>query len=338
MESNEQANPQREPTFHEMKVEQLRQEREGSQPEAELQVEALSEEDIQAAAEAVSDASQSEEAEVEEPEGQPEAEATEEAEPQSDDSESDPEDADPEDTVEHWRAEAERANELRANMERDYRKKTADIGKTRRDLEEAAELNENYGQFFNNLAERVLAQFENVNWTEAKKDPESYMALNQRFQQAQADRDGIVQAMNEIKANREAAKKKASEQEANLSRDILRNSVPDWGADRYARLREFAVSELGYEAEEFDAITDWRIMAMAVKVQDAAEAPKVVTKKFGKRKAKAPKPQGRGKMPERNAKGQFQKSKDAWLGNPGRGEHSLDYFRQKLARETQGGG
>ena len=252
------------------------------------------------------DASELTDPEVEEPtDDEPE---TEEAVTETSEADTETETEEPS-AVAELRQRAEQAEERTKMMERDYRVKTHKIAAAVREVEQSGEVVQQHAQFYANLASQQLAAFENVNWEQLKTDPAKYQQTRAQFQQALNQRDAMHKALGQIGEQHKQLVEQSKDREAEVSRDILKTTVPGWSNELYGKLRAFALEELAYTAEEFDGMTDWRRIRDVHAQYQIAQAPKSVAK-LPRKKGKQPVGGQRERQvikAQRDAKGRYQR-------------------------------
>lgn len=239
--------------------------------------------------------------------------------------------------VEALREEARKAEEARRNMERDYRIKTHKIAAAIRDVEQQGTVVKQQAQFFANLAEQSLQQFNGVNWDALKSDPAKYQQTKAAFEAAIGQRDMLKRALGQIGEQHTQLLEQAKDREAEVSRDILKTTLPDWSNELYGKLRSFAMEELAYTAEEFDDMTDWRRIRDIHAQYQIANASKRVAK-LPRKQGKQPVNRQRERQiqSQRDAKGRFQNSRQRLFDQPGDREARRNFFQDKLRAEREG--
>ena len=321
------ANPSGEPSlsFREATEQRLRQEADNAQPDLR---EVGAQDDTSPDPEA--DQRETEDDLVEESEeGQPEAGEDEEAveEPESE-----------------WNArerelieQAEKAEAGRKSMETDYRRKTHKLSQDSRAVESNAEEVKATAEYYANMAQQKLAQFNNVNWQELQTQPERYQQAQQAFAKAQQELRFHEQAVEQVKKRSEEMRSQHQSQVAEHSRGVLMHQIPNWGGEVYQQLRDFAEKEYDYSSDEFDEIVDWRPMKMIHDAWQATntkkEAAKVVKKVGRKSGRRAPGKTADGQP--RNAQGQFQAAREKSLHSPGDRAAFREYQQRRLELERR---
>lgn len=197
-------------------------------------------------------------------------------------------------------------------------------------LEEKSADVEKHGQFLLSLLNQNVAQYEHLDWDsmpveqKAQKRREYEMALNSSRQ--------MQNAMTQITAQNQQYAQEAKQREAEVSKEVLRRTIPNWGNEHLMTLRDHAVQNVGFTAEEFDQITDHRLVRLIHDNWDAKQALAKVQEVKRQGKKRAPK---RGAKPqERNAQGRFNNAKRNF--REGKGSFQ-DMTAQRLKNERSGG-
>ena len=234
-----------------------------------------------------------------------------------------------------WQAKYNEAEELRGNMQSDYQRKTQKMADDRRELKKGFEIQSQITQSYVDTAEQALAQWQGVDWQNLRRtlDPADY---NQRVAQYQQVANQVDAAKGNHKSLVDYAAKTLDEQksaEAEVSKDILTNTIPQWGNELYGHLRNFAVDRLGFSPAEFDDVTDHKVIALIHRNWSTANAGKTVEQVT--RQTNQRPPQG-ANLPPRGHDGKVRGTKQAWLENPGDKGRARDHFQEKLRREREG--
>lgn len=236
----------------------------------------------------------------------------------------------------HWKAQAEQAEHLRKEMQRDYTRKTQVIAQHRKQLEQDLELNNQVLATYVENAERHLSQWDSVNWQQLQQtlDPAAYQQRVNAYRQAVALKDRALGQHQSYVSSAQEMLERQKAAEADLSKDILKSTIPDWGNELYGQLAEFATTELDFSSEEFGNITDHRVITMIYK-QFASSNPEKTIRRI---KRKRPRPNASRNTPqqERSSNGQFSKAEREHRENPGDRDATRNYFRMKLERERRG--
>lgn len=238
-------------------------------------------------------------------------------------------------STEYWRVMAEKAEESRSSMEKDYRRKTHKIAEAHRASEDQHQQVVAQAQFFVGMAEQGVKQFDHINWQQLQQDPAQYQQARQAFITAQNYHKQVADALqsveNSVKDRRETAKKR----EADISREILKSTVPGWNNQMFQDLRAFAAEELDYSPQEVDDLTDWRRIR-DIHSQWVISKAKTALNTPPRRKNQPERKSGNAPLPNvRNDKGQFQSARNALAANPGDRSAKHNYFLQKLRNDRR---
>ena len=247
-----------------------------------------------------------------------------------------PEDDRPPEDLVDWQAKYVEAEDLRQSMESDYRKKTMKLADDRREVKKQLEVQTNLSAVYVQQAEEALRPWANVDWQALRNslDPAEY---NQRVQQYRQ----VQQAAENQKANHAAlveyAEKTLDENrqaEAEVSREILQNTIPKWGNEVYGALRNHAIDQLGFTQTEFDDITDHKIMKLVYKDLLSSQAGSTVEQLTRKQSQRAP---SGANLPPRSPDGKFRKAQQSFMESPGDRNAAREFFRERLRKEREGG-
>ena len=237
--------------------------------------------------------------------------------------------------AEHWKAQAEEAENLRSEMQGDYTRKTQVLAQQRRQLESDAALNSGVLQTYVNNAEQYLSRWSNVNWQQLQQtlDPAQYQQRVSEYRQAVALKDKALGQHQGFVSQASEMLERQKTSEAELSRDILKGTIPGWGNELYGQLAEHATKELELTSDEFSDITDHRIIRLIYK-DFASRDPKRLQNI--RKKSSRTKSQTRN-VQRRSSEGKFRTAKQDHQERPGDRNASVNYFREKLQREREGG-
>lgn len=178
-------------------------------------------------------------------------------------------------------------------MEADYRRKTSELSEQRKAFESERErigaevknrLNEasTMAQFFE---QQLLAEYNNVNWTELRQtNPAEYAALQQDYNARYAALQNAKQrvALEGQRVQQEESQKQIEAFKANLQKEQeqLVSHIPEFGDETKAKqlkteMREFLKSN-GFKDEEINQVYDHRHVLM---IRDAMKYRALQTKK-----------------------------------------------------------
>lgn len=230
--------------------------------------------------------------------------------------------------------EAEERHDL---MQRDYTQKTQKLGESRKELLTSLEQSEKIAAVYVDRASTQLKRYEGVNWQQLQStlDPQQYNQKVAEYRQVVSMRDRAVNEHEQIKEFATAQVEKAKTDQAEISRDILRTTVPGWGNELYGSLREFAVSSLGFTAGEFDDITDHRFISLIHRDWKISNTGKTVQQIQQGNQPKPPSGGGNKERP-RGADGRFNTAQQDHFNNPGDKDKTRFAFQERLRRERGG--
>ena len=234
----------------------------------------------------------------------------------------------------HWKAKAEEAEHLRNEMQGDYTRKTQVLAQQRRQIESDAAMNAGVLQTYVNNAETYLSRWNNVNWQNLQQtlDPAQYQQRVSEYRQAVALKDkALGQHQGYVNQASEMLERQKND-EAALSKDILKGTIPGWGNELYGQLAEHAKQELEFTSEEFSDFTDHRLIRLIYK-DFASRDPKRAQNI--RKKSSRTNSQTRN-VQRRSSEGKFRTAKQDHRERPGDREASVNFFREKLQREREG--
>lgn len=235
-----------------------------------------------------------------------------------------------------WETRFNEAEGLRSNMQSDYQRKTQRLAENRRELKEGLEQNKHVAESYLTAANQNLQKFNGIDWQHLQStlDPVEYNKRVGAYQQAVTQRDRMVKFHENIVTAQTQRVETAREQEAEVSRDILSATVPNWGNELYGSLRTYAIDKLAYTPDDFNDITDHRTIQLIHHHWSTSNAGKTV-QNLTKTETQQP-PRGGNLPPSRGADGKFRTVRESWLENPGERGRAADYFQEKLRREREG--
>ena len=232
------------------------------------------------------------------------------------------------------RTRAEEAEAMVASMQSDYTRKTQKLGESRRELLDNLAQSQQIAAVYADRAAQQLNRYANVNWQQLQStlDPQTYNQRVNEYRQVVALRDRTVQEHEQIATFATNQIEKQKQQAAEISRDVLRTTVPGWGNDLYGSLREHAVNNLDFTNDEFDQITDHRI----VKLIHSVWKMSTTGRKIGNIQhngSQSRSPGGPNKERTRGADGRFRKAQEIHERKPGDRGATVNAFTARLRRE-----
>lgn len=195
------------------------------------------------------------------------------------------------------------------------------------DLEDRFEEAVGRAEYFANVMSGHANQFRNINWTQVP--PDQVANLQQRAQQALAMEQQATAAWDEVKKRKDETLTHVKQREAEIAKVRLKRTIPNWGNETYAQLRQHA-AQRGMDVKEFNGITNPVIIeALYAQMVLGNAGNKVLTK--NKRKAQVP----GGRQPQqqpRDSRGKFERAQVV----PNQRGSFAEKTRHRLALERQG--
>jgi len=230
------------------------------------------------------------------------------------------------------RQRAEQAETQTQSMQADYTQKTQKLAEQRRELVTELEQSTRIAEMYAQRANQNLSRYDGVNWQQLQstQDPQTYSSRVAEYRQAVQMRDQAVSEHERIAEMASTHGTRQKDEQAEVSRDILKNTVPNWGNELYGSLREHAVTNMQFTAAEFDEFVDHRIITMIHNDWQLSNAGKTVT--GIQHNGSQSRPSGQN-MPQRSPDGKFRKAQEAHVRNPGDRNATREAFRQRLSNE-----
>lgn len=152
---------------------------------------------------------------------------------------------------------------------RDYTQKTQELARQRKEVDAIQEQYAGQLAWFDSKATEAMKPFENLDWERLKsEDPAQYQAAQRQYQQVQQSIDQMKQHQNQFLEQVQQHRTEQMKQQAQESVKQLKSLVPNWSDKTYGEIRQFAVDQLGFGAEEYNQIADHRpIYAMYLAMQ-----------------------------------------------------------------------
>lgn len=222
------------------------------------------------------------------------------------------------------------------SMQRDYTQKTQKLGESRKELLNNLEKSRKVAQAYVERASTQLQRYANVNWQQLQStlDPKTYNQREAEYRQVVGVRNRAVAEHEQIVKFAQEQIESAKTDQAEISRDVLLTTVPGWGNELYGTIREHAVSNLGWTSEEFDEITDHRVIRLIHGDLNISNSGRTVRQI--QQGAQAKRPGGANKQQSRGADGKFRNAQQAHLQNPGNKTMTRTAFQERLRREREG--
>ena len=219
---------------------------------------------------------------------------------------------------------------------RDYTQKTQELARQRKEVETIQEQYAGQLAWFESKANEAMKPFENLDWERLKADdPAQYQAAQRQYQQVQQSIDQMKQHQNQFLEEAQQQRQQQLKQQAQESVKQLKSLVPDWSDKTYGEIRQFAVDQLGFQADEYNQIADHRpIYAMYLAMQQLKgqeSAREKVKQKTVKSKLK-PKASKRPTTKNGRKQASMQKATQR-LAREGSDAAATDWFKAQLPED-----
>ena len=221
----------------------------------------------------------------------------------------------------------------RKQIEQDFSDGIAENITFRHQLEDLTQQAQQRAQFFLQAADQKVTQWENMDW--GRVEPEKMASMKRGYQKAVADRDQLKQIFEATQTQSSQARELIKKREAEIARNVLQRRIPNWSDEHYGVLREHAAT-IGWSFEEYNELTDWRIIDLIHNDWNAKQAVGKVRNVKQKRQARAPRNRNARQQP-RNADGRYRKSRDEAFSNPGDKGSFRDMKMRQMERERREG-
>lgn len=186
------------------------------------------------------------------------------------------------------RAEHTRLTQERGEIASEHAEAMGETLRLKFELEDRFEEAVGRAEYFASVMSGNASQYRNINW--AQVPAEQLPQLQAQAQQALAMEQQAVAAWNEVKRRKDETLTHVKQREAAIAKVRLKRTIPNWGNETYAQLRQHAV-ESGMDVKEFNSITN-PVLIEALHAQMVMRGAGNTVQKFDKRKAKPPR--GRG--------------------------------------------
>lgn len=171
-------------------------------------------------------------------------------------------------------------------------------------------------------------QYQNINW--AQVPPDKVQEVQAQAQQAFVLQQQSQQAYEQIKGQKDQQLEQVKQREAAIAKVRLKRTIPNWGNEVYAELREFSAGR-GMSAAEFSDITNPVVIEALHAYKQMSDGPSTVQGLQTKRKAQTP----RGKAVRRQARDDRGKFASKQVEPNQRGSFA-DRHKHRLAAERKG--
>lgn len=161
----------------------------------------------------------------------------------------------------------------------DYTRKTQNIATAKRDLEtKSAEADATMSALLT-AAGADLSRFEGVNWEQVAIDtPDQYKQAKAAYEQTQSTYNYIKAQADKFQTEQQQQTDAANKASAAESLTVLKSSIPNWNNDLYYKIGDYAQG-LGVSGEEFNAVSDHRLITALWKAMQFDQAKTVTAKK-----------------------------------------------------------
>jgi hypothetical protein len=164
----------------------------------------------------------------------------------------------------------------------DYTKKTQAVAEQRKAFEAQTAEAEATMNALMSAAGADISRFENVNWEQAAIDnPDQYRQAKAAFEQAQSTYNLIKAQADQFQTQQQQQTEAAQKEAAKESLTVLKTNIPNWNNDLYYKIGEYAQG-LGVSGEEFNKVSDHRLITALWKAMQFDQAKKVTAKKKAK--------------------------------------------------------
>lgn len=162
----------------------------------------------------------------------------------------------------------------------DYTKKTQAVAEQRKAYEAQAEQTQATMDALLAAANADLSRFQGVNWEAvAVENPDQYKQAKAAFEQTQSTYNFIQAQAAQFQEQQQQQNDQAQKEAAAESLTVLKTNIPNWSNDLYYKIGDYAQKELGVEADEFNQVTDHRVITALYKAMQFDQAKQVTAKK-----------------------------------------------------------
>ena len=161
----------------------------------------------------------------------------------------------------------------------DYTKKTQAVAEQRKAFEAQSEQAEATMNALMSAAGADISRFQNVNWEQAAIDnPDQYKQAKAAYEQAQSTYNLIRAQADQFQTQQQQQTEAAQKEAAKESLTVLKTNIPNWNNDLYYKIGEYAQG-LGVSGEEFNKVSDHRLITALWKAMQFDQAKQVAAKK-----------------------------------------------------------
>jgi hypothetical protein len=164
----------------------------------------------------------------------------------------------------------------------DYTKKTQAVAEQRKAFEAQTAEAEATMNALMSAAGADISRFQNVNWEQAAIDnPDQYRQAKAAYEQAQSTYNLIKAQADQFQTQQQQQTEAAQKEAAKESLTVLKTNIPNWNNDLYYQIGEYAQG-LGVSGEEFNKVSDHRLITALWKAMQFDQAKRVTAKKKAK--------------------------------------------------------
>jgi len=164
----------------------------------------------------------------------------------------------------------------------DYTKKTQAVAEQRKAFEAQTAEAEATMNALMSAAGADISRFQNVNWEQAAIDnPDQYRQAKAAYEQAQSTYNLIKAQADQFQTQQQQQTEAAQKEAAKESLTVLKTNIPNWNNDLYYQIGEYAQG-LGVSGEEFNKVSDHRLITALWKAMQFDQAKQVTAKKKAK--------------------------------------------------------
>jgi hypothetical protein len=164
----------------------------------------------------------------------------------------------------------------------DYTKKTQAVAEQRKAFEAQTAASEATISALMSAAGADISRFQNVNWEQAAIDnPDQYRQAKAAYEQAQSTYNLIKAQADQFQTQQQQQTDAAFKEAAKESLTVLKTNIPNWNNDLYYKIGDYAQG-LGVSGEEFNQVSDHRVITALWKAMQFDQAKQVTAKKKAK--------------------------------------------------------
>jgi len=162
----------------------------------------------------------------------------------------------------------------------DYTKKTQAVAEQRKAFEAQTEQTQATMNALLSAANADLSRFQNVNWeTVAIENPDQYKQAKAAYEQTQSTYNFIQAQADQFQEQQQQQTEQAHKEAAAESLTVLKTTIPTWTNDLYYKIGDYAQKDLGVSSDEFNKVSDHRLITALYKAMLFDQAKQVTAKK-----------------------------------------------------------